>query len=79
MALTTLDLVADPAALGAAQAEFRERAGGGVRGSRWMAALLPAGFDPATDLRWPEYVATAHGEEWTFPTLHAGTGAGEPP
>lgn len=77
MALTTLDLIADPAALDAAQAEFRERTGGGVGGSKWAPPLLPADFSPATDLRWPEYVTTARGEEWTFPTPHAGIGAGD--
>ena len=37
-----------------------------------------ADFDPPVDLRWPEYVTTPRGEEWTFPTPRHGTGAGEP-
>ncbi len=78
MALTMLDLVADPACLLAAQAEFRDRTGGGVGGSDWVGPLLPADIRPATDLRWPEYVSTPRGTEWTFPTPHDGTGAGEP-
>lgn len=78
MALTLLDLVADPALLGAAQAEFRQRTGGGVGGAAWVGPLLPADIDPATDLRWPEYAATPRGTEWTFPTPKSGTGAGEP-
>lgn len=77
MALTYADLAAKPGALAAAQAEFRERTGGGVGGSHWVAPLLPADFDPPVDLRWPEYVTTARGEEWWMPTPHAGTGAGE--
>ena len=77
MALTMVDLIADPAALGAAQAEFRERTGGGVGGSKWVGPLLPADIEPAVDLRWPEYVTTARGEEWTFPTPLTGMGAGE--
>ena len=65
-------------ALDAAQAEFRERTGGGVGGKDWVGPLLPKDFDPPVDLRWPEYVTTARGEEWCFPTPHDGTGAGEP-
>ena len=78
MALTLVDLAAQPDVLAAAQAEFKERTGGGVGGSNWVGPLLPADFDPPVDLRWPEYVSTARGEEWTFPTPHRGTGAGEP-
>jgi aminobenzoyl-glutamate utilization protein B len=78
MALTMLDLALQPEVLEAAQAEFRERTGGGVGGSKWVGPLLPADFDPPVDLRWPEYVTTPRGEEWTFPTPHHGTGAGEP-
>ena len=36
-----------------------------------------ADFEPPVDLRWPEYVTTARGEEWWIPTPHEGTGAGE--
>ncbi|MCW8085532.1 zinc-binding metallopeptidase family protein [Sabulicella glaciei] len=78
MALTLVDLATLPEALAAAQAEFRERTGGGAGGSRWVGPLLPPDFDPPVDLRWPEYVTTPRGEEWTFPTPHSGTGAGEP-
>jgi aminobenzoyl-glutamate utilization protein B len=77
MALTLVDLAAKPGALDAAQAEFRERTGGGVGGKDWVGPLLPKDFDPPVDLRWPEYVTTARGEEWCFPTPHDGTGAGE--
>lgn len=78
MALTLVDLATQPDVLDAAQAEFRERTGGGVGGSRWVGPLLPAGFVPPVDLRWPEYVRTERGEEWCFPTPFEGTGAGEP-
>jgi aminobenzoyl-glutamate utilization protein B len=79
MALTLVDLATEPAVLAAAQAEFRERTGG-IGGSGWVAPLLPRDFVPPVDLRWPEYVVTARGEEWCIPTPHAGTGtgAGEP-
>ena len=41
IATTLLDLLTDPAHLEAAQAEFRERTGGGIGGTRWVAPLLP--------------------------------------
>lgn len=78
MALTMVDLATKPGALAACKAEFDERTGGGVGGKDWVGPLLPADFDPPVDLRWPEYVKTARGEEWTFPTPHRGTGAGDP-
>ena len=78
MALTLVDLATQPEVLAAAQAEFRERTGGGIGGPGWVGPLLPADFHPPVDLRWPEYVTTARGEEWCIPTPHAGTGAGEP-
>jgi aminobenzoyl-glutamate utilization protein B len=78
MAVTLVDLATQPALLDAAQAEFRERTGGGIGGTRWVGPLLPADFAPPTDLRWPEYVTTARGAEWCIPTPHHGTGAGEP-
>ena len=77
MALTFVDLATQPAVLGAAQAEWRERTGGGIGGKDWVGPLLPPDFDPPVDLRWPEYVTTPRGEEWCFPTPTHGTGAGE--
>jgi aminobenzoyl-glutamate utilization protein B len=77
MALTLVDLATQPAVLDAAQAEFRERTGGGIGGAKWVGPLLGADFDPPVDLRWPEYVTTPRGEEWCIPTPHQGTGAGE--
>ena len=78
MALTLLDLALQPEMLAAAQAEYRERTGGGFGGPGWVGPLLPADFVPPVDLRWPEYVTTARGEEWCFPTPFQGTGAGAP-
>jgi aminobenzoyl-glutamate utilization protein B len=78
MALTLLDLATQPETLAAAQAEFRQRTGGGIGGTEWVGPLLPADFDPPVDLRWPEYVTTDRGEEWCIPTPRAGTGGGEP-
>ena len=64
---TLLELLRDPALLAAAKAEFVERTGGGVGGTRWQAPLLPADFEVPHRLRWPEYVTTARGEEWWIP------------
>ena len=68
IAATLNDLLTDPGQLERAQAEFRERTGGGVGGDKWVAPLLPADFPPPVDLRWPEYVETPRGREWWLPT-----------
>src|SRR6266851_3206294 len=78
IAATFIDLLTDPALLKQAQDEFNERTGGGVGGTKWVAPLLPKDFRPPTDLRWPEYVQTARGEEWWIPTPATGSGAGDP-
>jgi aminobenzoyl-glutamate utilization protein B len=64
---TLLDLLTEPALLSEAKREFNERTGGGIGGSRWVAPLLPADFKVPHRYRWPEYVTTARGEEWTIP------------
>jgi len=51
-----------------AQDEFRERTGGGVGGTKWVAPLLSKDFATPVDLRWPEYIQTARGQEWWIPT-----------
>lgn len=71
IAATLIDLVKDAAALAKAQEEFRERTGGGIGGSRWVAPLLPKDFSPPVDLRWPEYIQTPRGEEWWVPNIQA--------
>jgi len=63
-----LDLLTDSELLAAARAEFAERTGGGVGGTRWQAPLLPANFTVPHRLRWPEYVTTARGQEWWIPS-----------
>ena len=77
IATTFLDLIERPAELAAARAEFRDRTGGGVGGGKWVAPLLPRDFTPPVDLRWPEYVTTARGEEWWIPTPNPQAGFGE--
>lgn len=64
---TLLDLFTDEKLLKFAKAEFDERTGGGIGGSQWMAPLLPKDFKVPHQYRWPEYVTTARGEEWTIP------------
>jgi aminobenzoyl-glutamate utilization protein B len=78
IAATLLDLLTEPALLQQAQDEFRDRTGGGVGGTKWVAPLLPKDFAPPVDLRWPEYIQTARGEGWWIPTPASGSGAGEP-
>ncbi len=66
VAMTALDCLTDPALLAKAQAEFRDRTGGGVGGSDWLEPLCD--YDPPLHFRWPEYVVTARGDDWVFPT-----------
>ena len=68
VAATIIDLLATPHVLAKAQAEWRERTGGGIAGSKWLSPLLPKDFRAPVDFRWPEYVTTARGEEWWIPT-----------
>ncbi len=77
IALTFVDLLTKPVTLQAAQDEFKERTGGGVGGSKWIAPLLPKDFQSPVDLRWPEYIETVRGQEWWIPTPHVGSGGGE--
>jgi aminobenzoyl-glutamate utilization protein B len=73
-----IDLLTEPDVLRKAQDEFKERTGGGVGGSKWVAPLLPRNFAAPVDLRWPEYIETVRGQEWWIPTPAVGSGAGEP-
>ena len=53
---TILDLLTAPGELEKATAEFNERTGGGVGGSKWVAPLLPPDFKPPVKryaLAWP--------------------------
>ena len=67
IAATLLDLATQPDELAKAKAEFTERTGG-IGGKSWVGPLLPREIVPPVDLRWPEYVTTPRGEEWTIPT-----------
>jgi aminobenzoyl-glutamate utilization protein B len=72
-----LDLLTRPDLLELARDEFRSRTGGGVGGTDWVRPLLPSDFAAPVDLRWPEYITTARGEEWWLPTPADSSGAGE--
>ena len=65
---TLVDLLTKPEELEKSQAEFKERTGGGIGGSKWRAPLLPPDIKPPIDFPWPEYISTARGEEWWIPT-----------
>jgi aminobenzoyl-glutamate utilization protein B len=67
LAGATLDLLTRPEELARARAEFAERTGGGIGGSKWVAPLLPRDFAPPIHFRWPEYVTTPRGHEWWIP------------
>jgi aminobenzoyl-glutamate utilization protein B len=67
IAATLVDLLTRPDLLAAARAEFIERTGGGIGGSRWQAPLLPKDFQAPHRYRWPEYIRTVRGEEWWIP------------
>jgi len=64
---TIIDLMTRPDLLAAAKDEWRERTGGGIGGSKWMAPMLPKDFRVPNDFRWPEYVTTTRGQEWWIP------------
>ncbi len=66
IAATIVDLAADPATLDAARAEFDERTGGGIGGTKWLAPLLPGDFQAPVEFSWPEYVETPRGHEWVL-------------
>lgn len=67
IASTGLDLLTEPTRLQGIKAEFEERTGGGIGGSRWIAPLLAPDTPPPIDYRWPEYVTTERGAEWCIP------------
>ncbi|KRB30935.1 hypothetical protein ASD99_21195 [Mesorhizobium sp. Root695] len=64
---TIVDLLTDKEKLARCKAEFEERTGGGIGGSRWVAPLLGENHAPPIDDGWPEYVLTTRGFEWCVP------------
>ena len=70
IAATLMDLVTQPELLARARAEFEERTGGGVGGTKWIPPQLPRDFSPPVDLPWPEYSETPRGFDWYLPRTH---------
>ena len=68
IATTLVELASDASALARCKAEFSERTGGGIGGTKWLAPLLPRDFPAPVHYRWPEYVETVRGYEWSIPT-----------
>ncbi len=66
-AATFVELLENPAEVARARAEFRERTGGGIGGSKWLAPLLGENFPAPINYRWPEYVETPRGPEYSVP------------
>lgn len=66
LALSALRLLEDPQARRAAMNEFEQRTGGGVGGTDWMRPLCD--YEPPIHFRWPEYVTTVRGRDWTIPS-----------
>lgn len=62
---TIVDLLSDPSILAEAKAEFEERTGGGIGGTAWVPPLLPPDFEAPIGYRWPEWVETPRGREWS--------------
>jgi len=69
-ALSALRLLEDKGARDAAMTEFKDRTGGGVGGSKWLAPLCD--YEPPIDFRWPEYVTTPRGRDWWIPSAMPG-------
>jgi aminobenzoyl-glutamate utilization protein B len=66
---TIIDLLCDKAQLVLAQQEFKERTGGGIGGTKWIAPLC--NYEAAHQFRWPEYIETTRGFDWHIPTTKA--------
>ena len=66
LALSSLRLLEDPRARHAAKDEFEQRTGGGVGGANWLPPLCD--YEPPIHFRWPEYVTTSRGRDWTIPS-----------
>ena len=64
MGASIVELITSPEKLKRCKEEFKERTGGGIGGSKWVAPLLSRDFVPPIDLPWPEYVTTIRGTEW---------------
>ncbi len=68
IAYTILDLMTSKEILAKAKAEFNERTGGGIGGTKWLPPLMDKNQKPPFDFRWPEYITTERAEnDWGIP------------
>jgi aminobenzoyl-glutamate utilization protein B len=70
LALSALRLLEDKTARDAAMAEFKDRTGGGVGGTKWTPPLCD--YPPPINFRWPEYITTPRGQDWWIPSTMPG-------
>lgn len=76
IATTALDLLTDGRSLAAARAEFEQRTGGGIGGTRWLPPLLGPNAPAPVHYPWPEYVRTERGPDWVVPARPQDAAAG---
>ena len=67
LATSALRLLEDKTARETAMTEFKERTGGGIGGSKWVAPLCD--YEPPINFAWPEYVQTPRGRDWHIPSM----------
>ncbi|SHG83714.1 aminobenzoyl-glutamate utilization protein B [Cognatiyoonia sediminum] len=67
LATSALRLLEDEVARDAAMTEFKDRTGGGIGGSKWVAPLCD--YEPPINFAWPEYVETPRGRDWHIPSM----------
>lgn len=65
LTISALRILEDETARSAAMEEFKERTGGGMGGTHWIAPLCD--YEPPIHFRWPEYVTTPRGHDWWIP------------
>jgi aminobenzoyl-glutamate utilization protein B len=65
LALSAVRLLEDSDLRTAAKSEFLDRTGGGIGGTDWIAPLCD--YPPPIHFRWPEYVTTPRGRDWSIP------------
>ena len=66
LALAALRIIEDKAVRDGAMKEFKERTGGGIGGTNWVAPLCD--YPPPIHFRWPEYISTPRGHDWWIPS-----------
>ena len=62
LTISGLRILQDEPARKAAMDEIKERTGGGVGGTHWIAPLCD--YEPPIHFRWPEYITTPRSHDW---------------